>query len=73
MIKCDPQGPLMIYISKMIKSTTNKGRFYGFGRVFSGTVVGAGKEVTIMGPNYKQGSKNDIFKGRIHSTYLMMG
>lgn len=37
MRKCDPEGPLMIYISKMVK-TTEKGRFYAFGRVFSGTV-----------------------------------
>ncbi|CAM6000739.1 unnamed protein product [Sphagnum balticum] len=35
---CDPKGPLMIYISKMVPST-DKGRFYAFGRVFSGTVA----------------------------------
>jgi elongation factor 2 len=29
----------MIYISKMVKSN-EKGRFYAFGRVFSGTVRG---------------------------------
>lgn len=35
--KCDPNGPLMIFISKMVP-TSDKGRFYAFGRVFSGTV-----------------------------------
>ena len=34
---CDPDGPLMMYISKLIP-TPDKGRFYAFGRVFSGTV-----------------------------------
>jgi len=32
---CDPDGPLSIFISKMIPDA---GRFYAFGRVFSGTV-----------------------------------
>ncbi|KAG0210374.1 Elongation factor 2, partial [Mortierella sp. NVP41] len=34
---CDPNGPLMLYVSKMVP-TSDKGRFYAFGRVFSGTV-----------------------------------
>jgi elongation factor 2 len=34
---CDPNGPLMVYISKMVPAT-DKGRFVAFGRVFSGTV-----------------------------------
>ena len=34
---CDKDGPLMIFISKMVP-TNDKGRFYAFGRVFSGTV-----------------------------------
>ena len=35
MKNCDVNGPLMMYISKMVP-TTDKGRFYAFGRVFSG-------------------------------------
>jgi len=38
MYACDPKGPLMIYISKMVPST-DKGRFVAFGRIFSGTVT----------------------------------
>lgn len=47
---CDPEAPLMMYISKMVP-TSNKVRFFAFGRVFSG-VVGHGQKVRIMGPNY---------------------
>jgi len=37
MKKCDKEGPLMLQVSKMIP-TSEKGRFYAFARVFSGTV-----------------------------------
>ena len=57
MINCDPDGPLMIYVSKMVKAK-EKGRFFAFGRVFSGTVKG-GQKVRIMGPNYVPGSQNN--------------
>jgi hypothetical protein len=56
---CDPKGPLMMYISKMVP-TSDKGRFYAFGRVFSGT-VSTGLKVRIMGPNYLPGKKDDLF------------
>merc|ERR1712005_93237 len=35
---CDPKGPLMMYVSKMVP-TSDKGRFHAFGRVFSGTIA----------------------------------
>jgi elongation factor 2 len=68
---CDPAGPLMIYISKMVP-TSDKGRFYAFGRVFSGT-VSSGQKVRILGPNYDRESKSDVFIKNITRTVLMMG
>ena len=67
---CDKNGPLMIFISKMIP-TNDKGRFYAFGRVFSGTVA-SGQKVRIMGPNYKKGSKTDLNIKNIQRTVIMM-
>lgn len=68
---CDPKGELMMYISKMVP-TSDKGRFYAFGRVFSGT-VGTGQKVRIMGPNYVPGKKEDLYEKSIQRTILMMG
>eukprot|EP01126_Amoeba_proteus_P059704 TRINITY_DN7824_c0_g1_i1.p1 TRINITY_DN7824_c0_g1~~TRINITY_DN7824_c0_g1_i1.p1 ORF type:complete len:700 (-),score=142.77 TRINITY_DN7824_c0_g1_i1:123-2222(-) len=68
---CNPTGPLMLYVSKMVP-TSDKGRFYAFGRVFSGTVK-TGSKVRIMGPNYQPGKKTDLFVKNIQRTVLMMG
>jgi len=68
---CDPNGPLMLYVSKMVP-TSDKGRFYAFGRVFSG-VVATGQTVRIMGPEYQPGKKNDLYVKKIQRTVLMMG
>jgi elongation factor 2 len=52
--------------------TSDKGRFYAFGRVFSGT-IGTGMKVRIMGPNYEPGKKDDLYIKAIQRTVLMMG
>lgn len=60
---CNPNGPLMLYISKMVPAL-NKGRFYAFGRVFSGT-VSTGQMVRIMGPHYRPGTTHDLFVKKV--------
>merc|ERR1712063_155204 len=69
--ECKPDGPLMMYVSKMVP-TSDKGRFYAFGRVFSGTIA-TGQKVRIQGPHYKPGSKEDLNVKDIQRTILMMG
>merc|ERR1712088_323941 len=71
MTNCDPSGPLMMYVSKMVP-TSDKGRFYAFGRVFSGKVA-TGQKVRIMGPNFTPGKKEDLYEKSIQRTILMMG
>jgi len=68
---CDPNGPLMMYVSKMVP-TSDKGRFYAFGRVFSGKVA-TGQKCRIMGPNFIPGKKEDLYEKNIQRTILMMG
>merc|ERR1712233_281422 len=55
---CDPDAPLMMYVSKMVP-TSDKGRFYAFGRVFSGKVA--------------TGQKANLYEKSIQRTILMMG
>jgi len=70
---CDtrPGAPLCMYISKMVP-TSDKGRFYAFGRVFSGTIA-TGQKVRIMGPNYVAGKKTELWVKNIQRTLIMMG
>ena len=69
---CDQEAPLSLYISKMVP-TSDKGRFFAFGRVFSGKVA-TGSKVRIMGNNYVYGKKTDLYEDKpIQRTVLMMG
>ncbi|KAL5519480.1 EFT2_2 [Sanghuangporus vaninii] len=68
---CDPKAPLVLYVSKMVPSS-DSGRFYAFGRVFSGTVR-SGPKYRIQGPNYLPGKKEDLFVKAVQRTVLMMG
>merc|ERR1719434_665870 len=68
---CDPNSGVMMYVSKMVP-TSDKGRFYAFGRVFSGTIA-IGQKVRIQGPHYKVGGREDLNVKNIQRTVLMMG
>jgi elongation factor 2 len=65
---CDQDGPLSLYISKMVP-TADKGRFFAFGRVFSGRARTDGK-VRILGSNYEMGRKTDLFENKGVTTFL---
>jgi len=72
MKNCDQTAPLMLYISKMVP-TADKGRFFAFGRIFSGKVR-SGQKCRIMGNNYQVGKKQDLYEDKpVQRTVLMMG
>merc|ERR1719473_2374176 len=52
--------------------SSDKGRFFAFGRVFSGKVA-TGMKARIMGPNFVPGKKDDLYNKSIQRTILMMG
>ncbi|PRP85908.1 hypothetical protein PROFUN_06030 [Planoprotostelium fungivorum] len=58
--RCDPNGPLVMYVSKMVP-TNDGGRFYAFGRVFSGTVT-TGTPVRILDPHHVLGQSRPNIK-----------
>jgi len=67
---CDPEGSLMVYISKMVPTADNS-RFTAFGRVFSGKIK-TGMKARIMGPNYVPGNKSDLYVKNIQRVQIMM-
>jgi elongation factor 2 len=71
MLACDPNGPFMMFISKMVP-TSDAGRFYAFGRVFSGKAESS-KKVKIMGPNYKLGKNDDVSENNVQRVVIWMG
>lgn len=71
MKQCNADGPLMVYISKMVPST-DKGRFFAFGRVFSGT-LSSGMKVRVMGPQYEPGKSHDLFQKTNPRAVILMG
>lgn len=74
---CDPNGPLIMYVSKLFP-TPDLSRFYAFGRVFSGTI--RSQDVMIQGPDYivndntdkNNNNKKDIFKRRVQQVVVWM-
>jgi len=69
--ECDPSGPLVMYVSKMVP-TADKGRFFAFGRVFAGT-ISSGQKIRILGPNFEVGKKDDLFVKSVQRVVIMMG
>jgi elongation factor 2 len=55
---CAKSGGSRVYMYKMVP-TSDKGRFYAFGRVFSGTIA-TGQHVRIQGPRCTPGNKEDL-------------
>jgi elongation factor 2 len=68
---CNPEGPLMMYVSKMVPNPDDEARFIAFGRILSGT-ISSGMKVRILGPNYVQGKKDDLHEKSIQRTVVMM-
>ncbi|KAG6635782.1 hypothetical protein CIPAW_11G066000 [Carya illinoinensis] len=66
---CDPEGPLMLSVSKMIPAS-DKGRFFAFGRVFAGKVSTGLKESWV--PTMCLGKRRTCML-RLQRTVIWMG
>lgn len=70
--ECDPNAHLLIYISKMIPESLDSGKFFAFGRVFSGTAQ-AGQIVRIMAHDYKPGNESGLHIKNLTRCVCMIG
>lgn len=58
MIKCDPQGPTIVQITKLYH-TSDAQQFRAFGRVMSGTIR-RGQSVKVLGEGYSLEDEEDM-------------
>lgn len=58
MFKCDSDGPLMIYVTKLYNSA-DASTFDAFGRILSGTVR-KGQTVRVLGEGYSIDDEEDM-------------
>ena len=58
MLTCDPSGPLMIHVSKLLSKSDGSG-FNALGRVFSGS-VSVGQSVKVLGEGYSLDDEEDM-------------
>lgn len=80
MSKCDPEGPVMVYVSKLVNLDGLRGAAKGggrkglvaYGRVLSGT-INVGDTLNILGADYEPGSKRDRYEGRVAGLVCLMG
>ncbi|EFC43897.1 translation elongation factor 2 [Naegleria gruberi] len=78
--ECDPNAPLVVYVSKMVpmhsntssSMSNNVGRFIALARIFSGSLTQSTK-VRILGPNYDPIAKKDVFHTSIQRLLVMVG
>lgn len=70
MRNCDPEGPVMIVLSKMILFRAK--RVVAMGRIFSGTLR-KGAKVTAFLPGYKVGDKERKFTTNVQGVAILMG
>ncbi|GJE86221.1 116 kDa U5 small nuclear ribonucleoprotein component [Phanerochaete sordida] len=68
MEKCDPEGPLMVNITKLYH-TTDAQSFRAFGRVISGTVR-KGAEVKVLGEGYSPEDEEDMVRAVVDDIWI---
>ncbi|KAK7914809.1 elongation factor Tu GTP binding domain-containing protein [Apiospora marii] len=66
--KCDPDGPLVMSITKLFSATDGKS-FTSFGRVMSGTAK-PGMQVRVLGEGYSTDDEEDMIMATISGVFI---
>lgn len=65
---CDPEGPMMINITKLYH-TTDALSFRAFGRILSGTLK-KGMQVKVLGEGYSPEDEEDMVKAYVEDIWI---
>ena len=65
---CNPEGPVMVQISKLYH-TTDAQSFRAFGRVLSGTLK-KGMDVKVLGEGYSPEDEEDMMKSVVEDIWI---
>ena len=68
MLKCDPDGPLVVHVTKLFNTQDAQG-FNSFGRVLSGTAK-PGSKVRVLGENYSIEDEEDMATATIEQVSI---
>ncbi|CZT17826.1 probable U5 snRNP component Snu114, putative [Ramularia collo-cygni] len=68
MLACDPEGPLVVHITKLFSTQDAQG-FHSFGRVMSGTAR-PGQQVRVLGEGYSIDDEEDMVNATIESVSI---
>ncbi|GFF38292.1 116 kDa U5 small nuclear ribonucleoprotein component [Aspergillus udagawae] len=68
MAACDPDGPLVVHVTKLFTST-DATKFHAFGRVMSGTAR-PGQPVRVLGEGYTPEDEEDMVTATISDTWI---
>ncbi|KAK9616699.1 hypothetical protein V6Z98_008090 [Aspergillus fumigatus] len=68
MAACDPDGPLVVHVTKLFTST-DATKFHAFGRVMSGTAR-PGQPVRVLGEGYTPEDEEDMATATISDTWI---
>lgn len=68
MKQCDPEGPVMVQITKLYH-TTDAQSFRAFGRVMSGTLR-KGAQVKVLGEGYSPEDEEDMLKATVEDIWV---
>ncbi|KAK4149125.1 Pre-mRNA-splicing factor cwf10 [Chaetomidium leptoderma] len=66
--KCDQNGPLVVYVTKLFNTADAKS-FYSFGRVMSG-IAQPGTEVRVLGEGYSIDDEEDMVMARVSDVFI---
>lgn len=68
MAECDPDGPLVVHVTKLLAST-DASRFNALGRILSGTAR-PGLQVRVLGEGYTPDDEEDMVNATILDTWI---